>query len=127
MSDIDLEHFVANIPGNIYAKDLNGVYIFANDRSLKADTLSSETHKGSEMIGKTDADFPWKDQAEELRANDKQVMEAKKDLVFIEKITLSDGSVAFFYSRKSPLFDKGGNLIGIIGNSLNITSLLKAD
>lgn len=127
MPDIDLQHILANIPGNIYAKDLNGVYLFANDRVLKADTLSSDTHKGSEMVGKTDEDFPWKEQAAELRENDNKVLESKKDLVFIEKVTLSDDSVAFFYSRKSPFYDKKGELIGVIGNSLNITSLLQND
>ena len=114
MEGLDLSDVFSNIPGHIYGKDLNGVYLFSNNSSVS---------KG-ELVGKTDEDCPWKEQAPQLRENDKKVMDTRQSLSFVEKAFLAENQLAYFYTVKSPLFDKKGKLIGIIGNSLNITSLI---
>lgn len=112
MQSINVEEIFSSIPGHIFAKDLKGVYLFSNNQLLK------------DIVGKKDEDLPWKEQAEQLRDNDNKVMQVKKSLSFVEKVFLGENQLAYFYSVKSPLFDKQGKLIGIIGNALNITSLV---
>jgi|GEM_PF-5791381 len=112
MQGINIEEIFSSIPGHIFAKDLDGVYIFSNNQLEK------------DVVGKKDTDFPWKEQAEQLRQNDQKVVETKQSLSFVEKVFLGENELAYFYCVKSPLMDKDGNVVGIIGNALNITSLV---
>lgn len=112
----------ASLPGHIYAKDKNGVYLAANDRDEFCSALDG-TKKGSELVGKTDKDFPWKDASEALQQNDNDVMSSGKTQVFIEQGKLKNGKLATFVSIKAPLRNQKGEIIGIIGNSIELTEV----
>jgi hypothetical protein len=120
--EISVTDLFANIPGHIYAKDQDGVYLASNDRD-EFSCPSDGTKKGSEIIGKTDKDFPWKDVAEVLQCNDKEVMLSGKTMVFIEQGKLKDGKLATVVSIKAPLRNKKGDIVGIIGNSIELTGV----
>ena len=112
------EVFMDNIPGSIYWKDAEGFYLGCNAAVLKKGNLNSK----DDVIGKTDFDL-WPAQAENFRKTDLEVMQSDKIIEAEEAITLVDGSVFHFLSIKSPLKDNAGNIIGIIGNSTDITEL----
>jgi len=114
-----LEHISSCMPGNFYWKDKSGHYLGCNSSLLKTLGFSSTT----DMVGKTDYDL-WPDQAEELLNNDKQVMEAGKLIFLEETVKFKDTDEEMYFTViKIPLLDEKGNIVGIIGNSLDITEL----
>lgn len=112
-----LNNIIAIMPGHIYWKNKNGVYLGCNDQQAKTLNFNS----GKDIIGKTDHDLPWKNGAANLIAIDKDVMRTKKIHIVEEPVTLPDKSKAIFLSQKVPLLEKNGDAIGILGVSVNIT------
>ncbi|MBS0350620.1 MAG: response regulator [Proteobacteria bacterium] len=62
--------------------------------------------------------------ASQLKVNDLQVMTTGQTLKIEEKDERGDGEITYM-AYKSPLRDENNNIIGIIGNSLDITELKK--
>lgn len=114
----DLESILAAIPGEIYWKDMNGVYQGCSDAQIKLSGCS----KASEVIGKTDYELAWKNSADQLRRNDLLVIKTGKLMTFEEIVTLDNGAQIFFLSNKAPWRDTSGNIIGIIGSSIDISA-----
>jgi len=112
-----LEAIISLLPGHVYWKDVNGVFFGCNDAQARSAGFSSS----KEMIGKNDNDMPWKDQAKQIRENDKQVIESGKEQVKEEVSVLSNGEERVFLSRKVPLVNGNGKNIGILGISVDIT------
>ncbi|MFT4058511.1 MAG: PAS domain-containing protein [Legionella sp.] len=73
------------------------------------------------ILGKTDFEMPWADTAQILREHDLKVMTLNTPLEVEETVTLASGQQVIVLTRKAPLHDEQGNVIGIIGTSLNIT------
>ncbi len=120
-----LRSIIAKMPGHIYWQDVNGVYQGCNGQQAKSAGLKSV----DEIIGKTNADLPWNKNSnipEILDQANREVMATKKAITIEEPGKLVDGTKAVFLSKKEPLFDKNGNVIGILGTSLDITELKKA-
>lgn len=105
------------IPGYVYWKDLNGVYLGCNQMEAELAGLKSP----EEMIGKTDYDFPWKNIASILKKTDERIIQRRISEELIETPTLSDGRTMVMLTRKSPLYDENNNVVGIIGVSIDIT------
>src|SRR5512134_291113 len=79
-----------NIPQAVFWKDQNLAYLGCNQAFADDAGFSSP----EDMIGKTDFDMPWKDQAELYRADDRLVMESgKPKLNYEEPQTTPDGSM----------------------------------
>lgn len=107
----------ACVPGNFYWKNKDEEYLGCNKILLKTLGLNSM----NDFVGKTDLDL-WPEHAEELRKNDQQVIKGKKPVFFEETVTLN-GKKMYFTVIKMPLIDDEGNIIGILGNSSDITEL----
>jgi hypothetical protein len=120
LKNINMDRVIAGIPGHVYLKDAKGVYIYANDRPSGLDSLSDGDTVGADFIGKTDEDFPWAGQAEQLRRHDRNVMQSGKTISFKESGRLKDGSLHEFVSVKAPLRDGSGKVIGVIGVSVRV-------
>lgn len=118
-----LETIIAKIPGHIYWKDKEGKFLGCND--LQAVSAGYSTRE--EMVGKNDYDMPWRDQADQLREIDRQVMESGVMIVAEEESRLSSGKKAIFLSHKIPLRDDNNNTIGILGISIDITQQKEAE
>lgn len=118
---LTLEDLFAHIPGHIYAKDPNGVYIACNNFNVTQGMPSKS------FLGKTDADLPWKERAETIRRHDKEVMEQGKPKIYFEHGKLSDGSEAAAISFKAPLRDEDNNVIGVVGNTIQFTKELASE
>ena len=113
-NDTILSSIIKSLPGNIYWKDKDGYYLGSNDTMLEMTGMSS-------IIGKTDFDMPWADTAQILRDNDLKVMALNTALEVEETATLASGEQVIVLTRKAPLHDERGKVIGIIGISLDIT------
>ena len=103
-------------------KDLNYLgcnLVFANDAGEEDSTS---------VIGKTDFDLCWKDQAELYRADDRQVIESGiAKLFFEEPQTTTDGSIIWLSTSKTPLRNKENEIIGIVGLYEEITTRKNAE
>lgn len=111
-----LQDIVDSIPWNVYWKDKEGVWLGCNEYTLKTAGIKS----ACDIIGKTDYEL-WAAQASELRKNDKQVMESGKLVRNEEMVILPNGQKKYFSAVKMPLHDDENNIVGIVGNSLEIT------
>lgn len=112
-----LQDIISAVPGSIYWKNKNGVYLGCNEFMARTAGLTP-----SEIIGKTDYEL-WPSQAEELCKNDKRVMELGESIRIEEEVTLTNNKKRYFIVDKMPLRDPDGNLNGIIGNSMEITDI----
>ncbi len=112
-----LENVIACLPGSIYWKDRQGVYLGCNEVVVRMAGVIS----AADIIGKTDFDLCWSNTAEQVTKDEQEIMNSgiAKDLEITG--TLSDGTLATFITTKTPLRDKEGNIVGIIANSLDIT------
>lgn len=101
---------------SIYWKNLNGEYLGCNKYMLKMAGFDFE----KEMIGKTDYQLPWKDHAEQIRKND--LIAIKNGYYECEELPLIIGNNnKCFLTIKTRLTDDSGKVIGVVGNSIDIT------
>lgn len=116
------EGIIAVMPGHVYWLDRNNVYMGCND--LQA--LNAKLQSRYEIVGKTNYDMPWREQAEELNRINNLVMATGKSQTREEFAIMVNGPGTFF-SQKVPLRDKKNNIIGIIGISVDITEQKKLE
>lgn len=118
-----LEKIISLMPGHVYWKDKDGRYLGCNENQAKA--LGFKSSK--EIIGKTDFDLPWKEQAQSLAKIDKEVITTEKTFTLEETVTLPDGKLATFLSKKVPLTNNGNKDKEILGISFDITDRKKLE
>jgi two-component system aerobic respiration control sensor histidine kinase ArcB len=114
-----IETILSNLPNSIYWKDSNGVYLGANIHAAHMVGLTSV----SDLIGKTDYDLTSKDKADQFRKNDFIVLSTGKELCIEESSVSKDSVELVELSTKKPIKDKVGNIIGIMGVTVDITDL----
>src|SRR3989344_635848 len=112
-----LQSVIARMPGHVYLKDLKGRYIGCNDQQAK--TLNLPSFKS--LIGKTDFELYPPYEAEKLYKTDCAVMSSGIPQSLEETSTMPNGEKRTFLSKKEPLKDLNGNIIGILGISFDIT------
>ena len=112
-----LENIINTIPDLVWVKDLNGIYITCND--------TFERFFGQPLAaikGKSDFDFVDAELAQFFRDHDKKAIEANKAVMNEEHLKFVDGSYeGEFETIKSPLKDKEGRVIGVVGIARDIT------
>src|SRR5436190_1798718 len=118
---IYLNNIVENVPASIYWKDINSVILGGS----KLHTELTGFADSKAVIGKTDFDFAWKEQAERIQENDRFVMQNNQMVSFEERAKLADDTMHIFLTQKSPLRGKSEKIIGVLGVSLDITELKK--
>jgi len=118
------ESIIEHAPVRVFWKDIESRYLGCN--SLFARDAGLE--HPDELIGKTDLDMGWKDQAEAYRADDRQVMESGvPKLGFEELQTTPDGNMIWLRTSKVPLRDSLGKVHGILGVYEDITASKQAE
>lgn len=106
--EIPIQKIISGLLGLVYWKNDKGIYLGCNDMVSKKFGLKSP----KDIIGKTDFDLFSKEKAMELQKNDLEVIRTNSPLTFGE----------FDYiSRKIPLHDKAGNIVGILGISIDFS------
>ena len=112
------------LPVRVFWKDRNLVYlgcnaVFAHDAGL-ADPR--------DIIGKTDHQMVWRDQASRYREDDRQVIESGQPKLLIEEPqTTPEGRTITLLTSKVPLRDATGAISGVLGTYLDITPLKRAE
>lgn len=117
-----LENIISLVPGHVYWLDRNCVYMGCNDAQAKSAGLSSR----HEIVGKKNKDLPWNYHTQIPEILDKvnmEVMETGTPQIIEEPATMLDGTKGTFLSNKVPLRNKLGEIIGLLGISIDITNL----
>ncbi|MBK0394349.1 PAS domain-containing protein [Ramlibacter algicola] len=107
----------------IFAKDLEGRYQFANPA-----TLTTMGRAAQEVLGRTDLEcMPDAADARRIMANDRQVLSSGQPMETEESLVMPDGSVRYWLTRKMPLRDAQGTLVGLLGIAREVTERKAAD
>jgi PAS domain S-box-containing protein len=107
-----------NISGGVFWKDHNLIYLGCNSTCADAAGLNCP----DEIIGKNDYDLSWKASAEAYQEDDRYVMESGiPKLNYKESLPQLDGSISDIITNKVPMFDKNGNILGMLGTFEDIT------
>ena len=103
---------INTVPVRIFWKDLDGVFLGAN----KAFINDAQLNNLSDIIGKTDFDMTWREDAQRYRDDDASVVNSGvAQLEYEEEQPREDGSVIYLVTSKVPLKDSDDNTIGILG------------
>jgi two-component system aerobic respiration control sensor histidine kinase ArcB len=124
-----LKNLVELFPGDIYWKDKNGVWGGVNKRCAHSLYQMGFIKSPAEMevIGKTDFQLFNQLIAEEFRQHDLEVMEKKIELTQEETVQLSNGETRTLHFTKRALLDKAGEVIGILGNAVDVSNVKKME
>ena len=113
-----LQLVLDTIPQRVFWKDTKLRFLGSN-RRLALDAGLAST---AEIIGKTDFDLNWKDNAEQYSRDDQWVIDHNSPRLDIEEPQLRpDGSKSWLRTNKVPLHDRDGNVIGVLGTYEDIT------
>ncbi|MGW8195351.1 MAG: PocR ligand-binding domain-containing protein, partial [Desulforhopalus sp.] len=112
-----LRCLLRTIPDLIWLKDSRGVYLSCNSSFEKFFGAQE-----SEIIGRTDYDFVSKELADFFLEHDRKAMQAGKPSSNEEWLTFAEnGYRGLFETIKTPMRDRDGNLIGVLGIARDIT------
>ncbi len=112
-----LRDIIGKMPGNVYWKDRNGIYLGCNNNAVRLLKLASH----QEIIGKKAEDFLELKYAQMVNENDNKIMLDGVSSIIEENAFDPDGNPAIYFTQKVPLRDEAGNVTGLLGISLNIT------
>jgi diguanylate cyclase (GGDEF)-like protein/PAS domain S-box-containing protein len=113
-----LETFVEAVPGVVYAKDLEGRVLLAN-RGYAEDV----GRPLQDCLGRTEDELlSSADAAEVIRSTDRRIMDRGVAEQIEERIVYRDRPAAIWLSTKAPLRDGAGQVVGLVGSSIDITA-----
>jgi len=121
--NVSLESIIAHLPGHVYWLDRNNVFLGSNDLQAKAAGFKN----GREIVGKTNYETSWRDQADALNALNNKVMSTGLEHSVEEICRTIDGKEVFYLSKKVPLLDDKSNIVGILGISFDMTEQKEKD
>lgn len=113
---------VENVPQNIFRKDLNERFTFANQRFCQ--TLGRPLE---EIIGKTDFDFFPPELAAKYQQDDRKILESGQPFETVEEHIPPSGEKLYVNVIKTPLYDSKGSIIGLQGIFWDITERRRAE
>ncbi len=105
-------------PGVVFAKDRQGRMIAGNRGTTALIGKPLE-----EYLGKTDLEnLSDPEQARRIMANDRRIMDSGIGEQLEEEVRLPSGDHAVWLSTKAPLLNAAGEVTGLVGTSIDITS-----
>ena len=112
-----LENIITLMPGHVYWLDRNGIFLGGNNNQIESLGVKSK----EDYIGRTYENFLEKDHAAEVRQFDNEIMR-KDEARTLEEVAIKGGKpYATYLTRKVPLHDEKGEVIGLLGVSIDIT------
>jgi PAS domain S-box-containing protein len=120
----DLKKIASIIPAPIYWEDTNSIIIGGNDAVFRdTGAVVPEAYIGKSLYEL----YPY-EMAENIKRHNEEVMRTGKILSQEEPIAdITTGDVKYFTAVKGPLYDDDGNVIGIVGTSIDITAQKQAE
>lgn len=116
-----INSMMENSPAVIYAKDVDGRYLFVNKPFLEF------TGKPIvEVLGKTDFGLFNNEVAEMFRRSDEKVLSSNSSVLEEQVITLRTGT-SQWTTTKFPLVNAEGEALGVCGMSLDVTEWREAE
>ncbi|MGB9595702.1 MAG: PAS domain S-box protein, partial [Candidatus Poribacteria bacterium] len=113
-----LRQIADNIPDQIFMKDTESKFIFANKELIKALGFPSE----DAIIGKSDFDLLPFEEAKKLYDEEQEIMKTGVGFANYEySFYNSSGNKRWLSSTKVPLRDINGKIIGLVGSNRDIT------
>jgi len=109
-------NIINSVENFLFVKDTDGTYIACNNAFERLIGREKD-----EIIGKNDYDFFDKEAADSFRGYDKAILLENKPKSNFEWVTYSDGSKHYLLTVKAPLFDSNANVLGVVGNSVDVT------
>ncbi len=117
-----LHTFFDSLPGAAFAKDREGRYLLGNP--IFAEAVG---HGPEFFIGKTDLEVLGDDeQARVIMANDQSIIAGGEIRQLEESLLRPDGEPSFWLAVKAPFKDAQGQPQGLMGISLDVTEMRKA-
>lgn len=110
-SELQKRSFLNTLPHLAWLKDVNGVYIEANESFARRRKLPLK-----EIIGKTDFDIYSRRDAEKYRKEDAWIIKSKEVCFFEEKCRN-----IWFETFKAPVINEDGEVTGVTGIALDIS------
>ncbi|MEN9630532.1 MAG: hypothetical protein RJA10_3760 [Pseudomonadota bacterium] len=111
------------IPDPVWLKDPDGVFITCNPRFERLYGAPE-----AQIRGRTDHDFVSREQADLFRMHDLRAVAQGRPCVNDEELVYADdGHRERVQTIKSPVFDAGGRLLGVLGIARDITALRQAE
>ncbi len=111
-----LQLVIDSLPQAVFWKDRELRYLGANRRMLEDAGLTTL----ADLIGKSDTDMPWIEQAAAYQADDSEVMRNGPKRNIEEPLTRADGATIWLRTNKIPLW-RDGEVIGVLGMYEDIT------
>jgi len=113
---------VETMPQNVFRKDLQGRFTFANQQYCKHYRCKLE-----DILGKTDFDFFPKELAEKYQKDDQRVIETGQTYEIVEDHHPLGQEKTTIQVVKTPLYSADGSIIGIQGIFWDITAQKMAE
>jgi len=113
---------VETMPQNVFRKDLQGRFTFANQQYCKHYHCRLE-----DILGKTDFDFFPRELAEKYRRDDQRVIETGQTYEIIEEHQPLGQERTIVQVVKTPLYGADGSIIGLQGIFWDITAQQRAE
>ncbi len=119
-----LRTLIDNLPDYIYVKDTASRHIINNKAMVKLVGAANE----AETLGKSSIDFFGPVIASPYLKEDQMIISSGQSIIDLEETTITpSGDLKYLLTTKVPLKDHGGNIIGLVGISHDITSQKKIE
>ena len=115
-TSVAMQHVFDSIPDVIFWKDIDGIYRGGN--KAWGDLLGRPV---GETLGKTDFELFPQEVAAFFRTNDQAMLASGQPRRNDEWVDYPDGRRVPLDTLKSPVFDEGGKIIGLVGVCRDIT------
>ncbi len=117
-SQREVSTLLDSLPAYVSFKDSKSVYMTANKKFCEAVGFSKR-----EIVRKTDYDFYSRDTAIKYRADDGRVLMTGEPLYVGEETVVESGRTVTVATRKVPLKNERGSVVGLIGVGFDITEI----
>lgn len=109
-----------NIKVGVFWKDKDRRFVGVNQAFLDAYGFDRE----EDVIGKTDEDMGWHPEPDEFRNEEEKVLSGEESTL-VQTKNLIQGRERDIIASKSPIYDKKGQVEGLVGSFVDVTGIVE--
>lgn len=117
-NELALENIMDYLPGHIYWTDKNNNFLGCNSQQAYDVGLKNRY----EIVGRHITSFQTSENGAVIIKNNNKVLKTGEIISIKEKFQALNGEEIVYLSRKAPLKNKQGEIVGVLGISIDITS-----